>query len=130
MRGDIFLGVNPIPVEPQEVKPPVEAVDAIGADGIENIKDNAKPAIKPGSIYWWLTLLGLLIAWSWARYRRSLKETVEIPALLEAFETVAFIGVAAAIAINGIQVLLTKLAAMRIPIISKVAGTLLPLFHL
>jgi hypothetical protein len=40
------------------------------------------------------------------------------------------VGLGAVIFINGANVLFTKLSAMRIPVLSRVAGTMLPLVHL
>jgi hypothetical protein len=94
-----------------------------------NLAQNTTAANSPGSVYWLLLLTGLyFIYYYW--YNRSWKESINKDAVLSFLHQACSVAILAAVGINIINVLLTKLAALKIPVLSKVAGTFLPLFHL
>ena len=126
MRGDSYLSLAPA-AAPDE---PVQASTAEGpAAGVSNIEKNMELAKKPGSIWWLILMLGLYAIY-YVLYNRRLKEAIDTDALLAFIHQAFSVTILVVVGVNLANVLLTKLAAMRIPLISKVAGTYLPLFHL
>jgi len=101
---------------------------ASGSNG-SNVDENMSLAKKPGSV-WWLMLLTALYFFYYYMYNRKWKEAINADAVLAFLHNALSITIMAAVGFNIINVFLTKLAAMKIPGISKVAGTFLPLFHL
>lgn len=99
------------------------------ADGNSNVADNTALAVKPGSIWWAMLLLGLYIIYYWM-YNVKWRDTISKDAVLAFLHDAFSISILAAVGINLINVFLTKLAALKIPFLSRVAGTFLPLFHL
>lgn len=126
MRGDYYLGSAPVEANDE----PVQASTAEGpAAGVSNIEENIQLARKPGSV-WWLMLLGILYFGYYVLYNRKLKEAISADAFLAFLHQAVSITVLAVFGINVMNVFLTKISAMRIPLFSRMAGTLLPLFHL
>lgn len=96
-----------------------------------NIGQNTEAAAKAGgSIIWWVILFGVYLFWDYIQTREKVSDAVKPRNVRANIHNMAVIGFATIIFINGGNVLLTKLAAMRIPGISKGAACLLPLFHL
>lgn len=126
MRGDTFLSSAPA-AAPDE---PVTGSTAAGpAAGLSNIEENTKGANKPGSIVWVLTL-GVFYFIYYYLYNKKWKEAVSTDALLSFMHLAASVTILAVVGINLANVFFTKLAAMRIPVLSRAAGAALPLFHL
>jgi hypothetical protein len=125
MRGDIFLSQTP---EPVTEKQPVASTGP-EAGGQDNVSENMKAA-KKGSIWFWTALLALYFIWDYVQSHAKIKESLEPKNIRANFHNLAIIGIGAAVFINGMNVLLTKLASMRIPLLSKAAGSMLPLFNL
>lgn len=126
MRGDAYLSAAPA-AAPDE---PVKASTAEGpAAGTSNLESNMELAKTPGSV-WWLLLLGGLYFGYYVLFNRKLKEAISADAVLAFIHQAVTITVLAVVGVNLMNVFLTKLAAMRIPLLSRVAGTYLPLFHL
>ena len=109
---------------------PVQASTAGISTTGSNIEENTKAAKSPGSVYWWLTILGVYLAWDYVQNREKVSEAIKPRNLRANAHNLVLISAAAVIGINGMNILLTKLAAMRIPVLSKVAGAILPLYHL
>lgn len=83
-----------------------------------------------GSLFWALLLLGMYAFWGWLDEKKTMSKDFsagELKANLSNFVKVTLIVV---IGINLINVFLTKVADLRIPILSKVAGAYLPLFSI
>lgn len=95
-----------------------------------NLEENTKLANKPGSIVWWLVLLAVYMAWDYFSNKGKLGEAIEPANVKTNWYNILWATVAVVLGVNFFNVLLTKLAAMRIPLLSKMAGALLPLFHL
>lgn len=126
MRGDNYLSLAPAAVSEE----PVRASTAEGpAAGVSNIEKNMELAKKPGSL-WWLLLLTGLYALYYVLFNRRLKEAVNADAILAFIHQAFSVTILAVVGVNLANVLLTKLAALKIPLLSRVAGTYLPLFHL
>jgi hypothetical protein len=94
-----------------------------------NVDDNMSLAKSPGSV-WWLLLLGALYFVYYYLYNKSWKDAINTNALLAFLHNALSITILAVVGVNLMNVFLTKLAALKIPGISKAAGTFLPLFHL
>lgn len=126
MRGDGYVSQAPAAVSDETVT----ASTAAGPQaGTSNIEENTSAAKSPGSVVWLLSLLGIAAAYYYL-YNKNWKEAVSKDGIL-AFLHQSFIVTLLAVAgINIFNVVLTKLAAMKIPLVSRVAGTFLPLFHL
>jgi len=106
------------------------AVMAPAAAPGTNTQDNLEKGREPGSIAWWLVLVGVYFVFDYLMNRDKVFEAVQPRNIRANLWNLAIIGTACLIFVNGGNVLFTKLSAMRIPIISRVAGAILPLFHL
>lgn len=123
MRGTNLLSAGMEPV-PEEV-----INNEVSASMPEtNIQQNTAGA--KGSIIWWLVLAGLYLAWDVIQNKSKLGDSLDPANIRANFHNIVVIGIAAVVFINGMNVLCTKLAAMKIPGVSKLAGSLLPLFNL
>jgi len=112
-------------------QPATESVAAsTGEDAMSVGQDNMSAAKSPGSIYWWVTLLLVYIGWDFFQNNEKVRNSLEPSNIRANIHNLVVIGLGSVIFINGGNVLFTKLAAMRIPVLSKIAGTILPLFHL
>ncbi len=124
MRGSVLAA---------EIQPAVDSIDvaetAKQPEAATNLSENMKPAVK-GAIWFWALLLVLYLFWDYIQNREKIREAIEPANIRANVHNLAIIGIGAVIFINGANVLLTKLASMKIPGVSKVAGSLLPLFHL
>lgn len=124
MRGSIFQAEVNMPIDSQEVGKVAEKPELQ-----TNLSENMKVASKH-SVWFWLGLLGLYLLWDYIQTRRNIHEALEPKNIRANLHNLLIIGIGAVVVINGMNVLLTKLASMRIPGVSKLAGSLLPLFHL
>ena len=95
-----------------------------------NLEENVQAANKPGSIIWWVVLLVVYIAWDYFQTRDKIQSALEPSNVRANLHNIVVIGFAAVIFINGMNVLCTKLAALKIPVVSKAAAAMLPLFNL
>jgi hypothetical protein len=127
MRGDMFLGQSPVEQNDEPVTPSTQEVTVQGGS---NLEENTKAANKPGSIIWWAVLFAAYLAWDYAQGRTKISESIQPRNMRANVHNLIVVGAASVIFINGANVLFTKLAAMKIPVVSRVAGTFLPLFHL
>lgn len=123
MRGTNLLtaGLEPVPEE-------VVNNEVSASMPETNIQQNTTGA--KGSIIWWLILAGLYLAWDMIQNKSKLGDSLDPANIRANFHNIVVIGIAAVVFINGMNVLCTKLAAMKIPGVSKLAGSLLPLFNL
>jgi hypothetical protein len=87
-------------------------------------------AQQPGSIVWWVMLLVLYLTWDVLQNHTKLGETLAPSNVRANVHNIIIITLAAVVGLNGLNVLFTKLAALKIPVVSKAAGTLLPLVSL
>lgn len=94
-----------------------------------NMQNNTQLANSPGSVYWLFLVTIVYIAWGYWQ-DKGMKESLTPGSLKLNLHNIVGITLAVIVGMNFIQVFLTKLAAMRIPLISKTAGTFLPLTHL
>lgn len=127
MRGDIYTAAAPMEAMDEPVKASTAEGPAPG--GLSNVEKNTDLAKKPGSV-WWLMLMGVLYFGYYVLYNKKLKDAVDKDALLAFLHQALGVTVLAVVGVNVMNVFLTKLSAMRIPVLSKMAGTFLPLFHL
>jgi len=104
----------------------IATADDVAAVGM----DNMSAAKSPGSIWWWVVLLLVYIAWDFFQNNEKVRNSLEPANIRANVHNLVVVGLGAVIFINGANVLFTKLSAMRIPILSRVAGTMLPLVHL
>ena len=127
MRGDVYMNGSAT----EAIDEPVQA-SSISTEPVtgSNIEENTRAATKPGSVYWWLTILGLYLLWDWYQNSEKVNEALKPRNIRANAHNILLITVAAVIGVNGMNILLTKLAAMKIPVLSKVAGAILPLYHL
>ena len=95
-----------------------------------NLEENVQAANKPGSIIWWVVLLVVYIVWDYFQTRDKIQTALEPSNVRANLHNIIVIGFAAVIFINGMNVLCTKLAALKIPVVSRAAGAMLPLFNL
>lgn len=110
---------------------PVQPSTAQGpAAGVSNIEKNTELASKPGSIWWWVVVAALYVLWDYFQTRDKLSSALQPRNIRANLHNLIVVTIAAVIGINGFNVFLTKLAAMKIPLLSRAAGTVLPLFHL
>lgn len=122
MRGTNLLSATMEPV-PEEVEQ-----NQVSAEMPEtNIQKNTN---AKGSIIWWLVLAGLYLVWDIVQNKSKLGDTIDPANIRANLHNIVVIGIGAVVFINGINVLCTKLAAVRIPGVSRIAGSLLPLFNL
>ncbi len=124
MRGSVFQTEVNSPVDSQTVGEVAEKPELQ-----TNLSENMKIASKH-SVWFWAGLLGLYLFWDYIQTRRSIQESLEPANIRANLHNLVVIGIGAVVIINGMNVFLTKLASMKIPGVSKVAGNLLPLFHL
>lgn len=123
MRGTNLLtaGLEPVPEE-------VINNEVSASMPETNIQQNTAGA--KSSIIWWLVLAGLYLVWDMIQNKSKLGDSLDPANIRANFHNIVVIGIAAVVFINGMNVLCTKLAAMKIPGVSKLAGSLLPLFNL
>lgn len=126
MRGVANSGINPTAPPDAVSNPPAKAVT--NPAGQSNLENNMQAAKNPGSIYFWLLLLAIYFGWDWLQNHQKIREAIEPKNIRANAHNLIVILLAAVIGFNGGYVLLSKLANMNIPILSKVAGTFLPLF--
>lgn len=123
MRGDAFMGgFSPVVEEPVQGSTEV-AAPATG----NNLAENTQPAKH--SIMWWLMLAVLYFIWDFVQTRNKVTEAIQPRNIRANAHNLLVIGVGAVVFLKGANVLLTKLAAMRIPVVSRIAGAFLPLFN-
>lgn len=111
------------------VAPSTDTTAAAPAAPGSNVEDNTSLAVKPGSLWWLILLTGLYILYYWG-YNKKWRESVTSSAFFSFLHNAFSITILAVVGVNLINVFLTKLSALKIPVISRVAGTFLPLFHL
>jgi hypothetical protein len=104
-------------------------VTAPPVDTGNNMQNNTQFATSPGSVYWLFLVTVIYVAWGYWQNREGYKESLKLGSIKMNLHNIVGITLAVIIGINFIQVFLTKLAAMRIPVLSKTAGTFLPLAH-
>lgn len=95
-----------------------------------NIQNNTQFATSPGSVYWLFLITIVYVAWGYWQNREGYKESLTPGSIKMNLHNIVGITLAVIVGMNFVQVLLTKLSLMRIPILSKTAGTFLPLAHL
>ncbi len=123
MRGTNLLSASTEPI-PEEIEQ-----NQIAAEMPEtNIQKNTGSA--KGSIIWWVILAGLYLVWDIIQNKSKLGDSIDPANIRANLHNIIVIGIGAVVFINGFNVLCTKLAAMKIPGISRLAGSLLPLFNL
>lgn len=105
-------------------------MSAPAGNSTTNMEKNMEPAKNPGSVVWLLVILGLYLVWDYVQNKSSLSDSLDAANVRANVHNLLVIGFGAVIFVNLFAVLLTKLAALDIPIISKTAGAILPLFHL
>jgi len=126
MRGDplaIPVAGNLVPEDQQNVIAPIAAPTS-------NLETNVEAAQQPGSIVWWVMLLVLYLTWDVLQNHTKLGEALAPSNVRANVHNIIIITLAAVVGLNGLNVLFTKLAALKIPVVSKAAGTLLPLVSL
>jgi len=126
MRGDniaIPASGTVLPEEQQSAAMPTSAPTS-------NLEKNTEAAQSPGSIVWWGLLLVLYLGWDYLQNNSKLGEGLEPSNIRANVHNIIIITLAAVIGINGLNVLFTKLAALKIPGVSKAAGTMLPMVSL
>lgn len=124
MRGSVFQAEFNSPVDSQTIGEVAEKPELQ-----TNLSENTKIANKH-SIWFWGGLLALYFFWDYIQTRRNVQESLEPANIRANLHNLVVIGIGAVVVINGMNVFLTKLASMKIPVVSKIAGNLLPLFHL
>jgi hypothetical protein len=129
MRGYILDPVQESMTIYDEQQPTPTMTQGATATG-NNMQDNTQFAISPGSVYWLFLMVLMYIAWGYWQNNQSPKEGLKYEDIKFNLHNIVGITLATTIGVNMVNVLLTKLSAMRIPVISKTAGTFLPLFHL
>lgn len=83
------------------------------------------------SLAFWLTLGLLYILWDFIVLRNTKINEIVKPSNIRAnLYNIVLIGTASVIFINGFKVLLVKVGALKIPLVSTLADRLLPLFQL
>jgi len=92
-----------------------------------NAINDARPVTTLG---FWVALLILYFLWDVIVLRSRLRDTVEPGNIRTNLYNIFMIGMAAVIFINGMKVLLVKVAAWHIPGVSWLAAKLVPLFQL
>lgn len=107
-----------------------EIVEYKGGESINNVEENTKWAVTPGSVYWLFLLTLVYVLWGYWQNKEGARESLSPGDLKNNLGNIVKITLAVAIGFNIMNVFLTKLAAMRIPVLSRIAGTFLPLFHL
>lgn len=112
--------------EPSEMADKVEVSN--NNQATTNMQDNTKAATN--SIYWWGLLFGLYFVWDYIQGQKKVADVVKPSNVRANVHNLFISGMAAVIFINAFNVFFTKLAALKIPVLSKVSGALLPLFNL
>ncbi len=95
-----------------------------------NMQNNTQLATSPGSVYWLFLVTIIYVVWGYWQNRDSAKTSLTPGSIKLNLHNIVGITLAVIVGMNFMQVFLTKLSAMRIPLISKTAGTFLPLTHL
>lgn len=95
-----------------------------------NIQNNTQFATSPGSVYWLFLMAIVYVAWGYWQNRASATNSLSAGSIKLNLHNIVGVTLAVIVGMNFIQVFLTKLSLMRIPVLSKTAGTFLPLTHL
>lgn len=99
----------------------------LSPDGQSNtLTENMSLGKNPGSVWWLLLMFVIYFVWDYAQGKKPIADAIEPSNIRANLHNMLVIGLAAAIFFNGANVVLTKLASMKIPVISKTAGTFLP----
>lgn len=96
----------------------------------DNTGENLDAGRQVGSVWFWFVLFLLYLVWDYIYSKKTVMDSIKPANIRPNLHNLAVIGVGAVIFVNGFNVVLTKLAAFKIPGLSRVAGWFLPLFHL
>ncbi len=80
------------------------------------------------SVWVWLAGLALVFVWAWVRKLDKVADFLDRYKALDALCDVFGLGFVVLIGIDGLRVLNTKLAAARIPLLSRIAAFITPLY--
>jgi hypothetical protein len=137
MRGTLLSGAPTVSVPPLSPDSYQDATDAmVDTKGTTNgsdataIKDNLALANQPGSIWWLMVIFVIYLFWDWYQNREGIRASLSPANIRANIHNLVVITLASVIGFNLFTVILTKLAGWRIPVISKAAGTILPLFSI
>jgi hypothetical protein len=127
MRGDVTMQAMELPEDaldygasstPDYVAKPNDSLDATTSNLTWS---------KKFSLYWLLMMAILYGIWGYLQNRET-SENFKAGEMKINLENFVKVTIAVVIGVNFITVFLTKLASLRIPVISKGAGALLPIF--
>jgi hypothetical protein len=128
MRGD-YIGAGTLDAD-QIITPSTSTIAAAATPTTgSNLEANMQPAKTPGSLVWLLSLAALYFVYYYF-YNKKWKEVINADAVLSFLHNALTVTILAVVGINLMNVFLTKVGALKIPFLSKAAGTMLPLFHL
>jgi len=117
MRGNVVV---------HEYAPVREGVNQVGIP-MDRDQDPARPRVTLG---FWLGLLAVYLIWDViVQKNRKVGEVVDSKNIRTNLYNLVWVGFAAVIFLNGMKVLLVKLAAWNIPGLSWLAEKLVPLFQ-
>ncbi len=123
MRANIG-GAGTAPI--REIKPTNNIAEIPQAEGNGALVENTR-GVEYTTVWVFLGFIVLYFLYNYLQNRTKIKEAVEPKNIAANAHNLAVIFLAAVIGINIGRVIFTKFAAMRIPVISPIAGHLLPL---
>ena len=124
------MRATPLAQPPKNIKPAGEPEPETKARSV--VRENQEDKEGEKSIIGiWTALLILYFAWDYFVLKnKKIDENLDPANIRANLYNMTFIGLAAVLFINGFKVLLVKVGSFEIPIISKLAKRLLPLFQL
>lgn len=99
------------------------------ANSENNLDKNMKGATNPGSVYWLFLIIVIYVVWGYWQ-DKGIGETSKFANIKLNLHNMVTTTLSVVIGFNVLNVFLTKIGAMNIPLLSRGAGAILPLFHL
>jgi hypothetical protein len=130
MRGSLASGAPTVNAPDMSATGAMNSTNNITGSDTTAIQENVALASQPGSIWWLMLILVVYLFWDWYQNREGIRESLSPSNIRANIHNLVVITLATVIGFNLGTVILTKLAGWRIPVISKAAGTLLPLFSI
>jgi hypothetical protein len=105
--------------------------EAVSMD-VPNTQERTEADVKEdtSSVWWLFGVIFLYLFWGWFQNKDSLKESLKPSNIKFNLHTIIGVGLSAVVYFNVMVVVLTKLGALKIPLISWLSKKLLPLHHI
>jgi hypothetical protein len=127
MRNGSVIMANPVQSPQAMQQGNLDAGGAITGGNVNNVQANTTHVAGQNPLVVCLLIFGLYIAY-WYNYNTNWKEGFKESAVMTFFHWMISVGIAALLFFNLGNIFLTKMTALKVPILSPICGSLLTLF--